>query len=136
MQVVVDLFAGIGYFTVPLLALPPRCKKLFACEINPDSVFALQQNLLRNGVVRLEGCILVKLIVARHIACELIGFVAAWVLGGSMHSACRGQCRFRFVVLEFVWLFLTPKPPSYLTFLNLCLSQVLGFCEALQIAYC
>eukprot|EP00750_Incisomonas_marina_P008414 INCI15464.1.p1 GENE.INCI15464.1~~INCI15464.1.p1 ORF type:complete len:1531 (+),score=238.79 INCI15464.1:3380-7972(+) len=94
-EVVVDLFAGIGYFTVPLLALPPRCKKLFACEINPDSVFALQQNLLRNGVVRLEGCILVKLIVARHIACELIGFVAAWVLGGSMHSACRGQCRFR-----------------------------------------
>ncbi len=45
------MFAGIGYFTIPILKLEPRAQHVFACEINPDSVFALQQNLRRNGVV-------------------------------------------------------------------------------------
>lgn len=99
MQVVVDLFAGIGYFTVPLLALPPRCKKLFACEINPNSVFALQQNLLRNGVVRLSGGVaLMKLPSQRHRVVRA-DWLWLWLsrcllLGGSLHSARRGQRRF------------------------------------------
>mmetsp|Transcript_29846 Transcript_29846/g.95473 ORF Transcript_29846/g.95473 Transcript_29846/m.95473 type:complete len:180 (+) Transcript_29846:717-1256(+) len=63
-ETVVDLYAGIGYFTLPLL-VQAKCSKLFACEINPDSVEvprapppslltcfrqALQRNLLANRV--------------------------------------------------------------------------------------
>ena len=49
-EVVVDLFAGSGYFTVPALKLSSNVKLLHACEWNPDAVQALRRNLKANGV--------------------------------------------------------------------------------------
>lgn len=48
-EIVVDLFAGIGYFTLPLL-VHAKAKHLYACEWNPDAVKALQENLSINKV--------------------------------------------------------------------------------------
>nr|XP_056714964.1 tRNA wybutosine-synthesizing protein 2 homolog [Euleptes europaea] len=48
-EVVVDLYAGIGYFTLPYL-VHAGAAFVYACEWNPHAVEALQQNLLLNGV--------------------------------------------------------------------------------------
>lgn len=48
-EVVVDLYCGIGYYTVPLLARS-GLRFLYALEWNPDSVFALRHNLAANKV--------------------------------------------------------------------------------------
>lgn len=48
-HVVVDLYAGIGYYTVPLLVGNKACV-VHACEWNDDSVLALERNLEMNGV--------------------------------------------------------------------------------------
>ncbi|XP_066929581.1 tRNA wybutosine-synthesizing protein 2 homolog [Clytia hemisphaerica] len=48
-EIVVDLFAGIGYFTLPYL-VKAQAKKLYACEINPDACAALKKNLGLNHV--------------------------------------------------------------------------------------
>jgi 16S rRNA G966 N2-methylase RsmD len=43
-QVVVDLFAGIGYFTLPYL-VHAGAHHVHACEWNPAAVEALKKNL-------------------------------------------------------------------------------------------
>ncbi|KAM7389230.1 hypothetical protein PAMP_023220 [Pampus punctatissimus] len=48
-ETVVDLFAGIGYFTLPYL-VHAGATHVHACEWNPDAVEALQKNLVANGV--------------------------------------------------------------------------------------
>ncbi|XP_053180054.1 tRNA wybutosine-synthesizing protein 2 homolog [Scomber japonicus] len=48
-ETVVDLFAGIGYFTLPYL-VHTGAAHVHACEWNPDAVEALQKNLVANGV--------------------------------------------------------------------------------------
>ncbi|XP_045176424.2 tRNA wybutosine-synthesizing protein 2 homolog [Mercenaria mercenaria] len=48
-EIVVDLYAGIGYFTLPYLVYT-GVKHLHACEWNPDAVEALRRNLSMNGV--------------------------------------------------------------------------------------
>ena len=48
-ETVVDLFAGIGYFTLPI-AVYSRPKKIFACEKNPVSYDYLCQNITLNNV--------------------------------------------------------------------------------------
>lgn len=48
-EIVVDLFAGIGYFVLPYL-VHARAKHVHACEINPDSIEALKINLKLNRV--------------------------------------------------------------------------------------
>jgi len=48
-ETALDLYAGIGYFTIPLLA-QADVAFLYACELNPDSVEALRRNLRANGV--------------------------------------------------------------------------------------
>ncbi len=48
-EVIVDLFAGIGYFSLPI-AVYCRPKKLFACEINPISYNYLCENIVLNNV--------------------------------------------------------------------------------------
>ncbi|TRY88774.1 hypothetical protein DNTS_014996 [Danionella cerebrum] len=48
-ETVVDLYAGIGYFTLPYL-VHAKATHVHACEWNPDAVKALQRNLEINGV--------------------------------------------------------------------------------------
>ena len=48
-EMIADLFAGIGYFTLPL-AVHSRARRIVACEANPVSFEYLRQNLRRNGV--------------------------------------------------------------------------------------
>ena len=46
-MIVIDLYAGIGYFTLPYL-IHGKAKFVYACEWNPDSVKALKRNLEDN----------------------------------------------------------------------------------------
>jgi tRNA wybutosine-synthesizing protein 2 len=48
-ETVVDMFAGIGYFTLPLAKLA-HAKRVIACEINPLAHSYLRKNLVLNGV--------------------------------------------------------------------------------------
>jgi len=54
-EIILDLYAGIGYYTLPLL-VNSKPKLLHACEINPDSINELKKNLKHNNV--LEKCII------------------------------------------------------------------------------
>jgi tRNA wybutosine-synthesizing protein 3 len=49
-EVIVDLYAGIGYYTLPFLIGVAAAKKVHACEWNPNSVAALHFNLQSAGV--------------------------------------------------------------------------------------
>ena len=48
-QIIVDLFAGIGYFTLTYL-IHAKAEHVFACEWNPEAVKALKLNLEKNKV--------------------------------------------------------------------------------------
>lgn len=48
-EIVVDLFAGIGYFSLPL-AVYSKPKKIYSCEINPISFEYLCKNIVLNHV--------------------------------------------------------------------------------------
>ncbi|XP_028272226.1 tRNA wybutosine-synthesizing protein 2 homolog isoform X2 [Parambassis ranga] len=48
-ETVVDLYAGIGYFTLPYL-VHAKASHVHACEWNPNAVEALQRNLVANRV--------------------------------------------------------------------------------------
>jgi tRNA wybutosine-synthesizing protein 2 len=48
-EVVVDMFCGIGYFTLPI-AKYCRPEKIYGCEKNPVSFGYLKKNIDRNGV--------------------------------------------------------------------------------------
>ena len=48
-EVVVDLYAGIGYYTLPIL-VHSQAEHVHCCEWNPNSVRALESNLKDNGV--------------------------------------------------------------------------------------
>lgn len=48
-ETVVDMFAGIGYFTLPLAKFS-GARRVFACEKNPDSYGFLVRNAKDNGV--------------------------------------------------------------------------------------
>lgn len=54
-EIVLDLYSGIGYYTLPLLVYS-SLKILHACEINPDSIIELKKNLKHNKVS--EKCII------------------------------------------------------------------------------
>ncbi|MFO7676776.1 MAG: class I SAM-dependent methyltransferase family protein [Thermoplasmatota archaeon] len=56
-EVVVDLFAGIGYFSLPL-AVYSRPLKIYACEINPVSYNFLCDNIVLNHVTELVSPLL------------------------------------------------------------------------------
>lgn len=56
-ETVVDLFAGIGYFTLPYL-VHANASLVYACEWNPDAVEALKINLAFNGVT--SRCIVLE----------------------------------------------------------------------------
>lgn len=48
-EVIVDMFAGIGYFSLPL-AVYGKPRRVISCEINPVSFEYLKQNIDLNGV--------------------------------------------------------------------------------------
>jgi tRNA wybutosine-synthesizing protein 2 len=48
-EIVIDLFSGIGYFTLPI-AVYSKPKKIFACEINPVAFDYLCNNITLNDV--------------------------------------------------------------------------------------
>jgi len=51
-EIVVDLFAGIGYFTLPI-AVYSKPKKIFACELNPVAYDYLCKNIILNNVLNI-----------------------------------------------------------------------------------
>ncbi|KAA8520066.1 hypothetical protein F0562_014322 [Nyssa sinensis] len=56
-EVIVDLFAGIGYFVLPFL-VRAKAKLVYACEWNRYAVEALQRNLHANSVA--ERCVILE----------------------------------------------------------------------------
>ena len=81
-ETIVDLFCGIGYYSLPLL-VNAGVEKVHACEINPDSIDALRAGLKKNGVA--ERCNI-------HVGdnretAPLIGRVADRVLLGLLPSS-------------------------------------------------
>lgn len=48
-EIVVDMFAGIGYFSIPM-AVHSRPKKIISIEINPESFVYLKENIKLNKV--------------------------------------------------------------------------------------
>lgn len=48
-QVIVDMYAGVGYYTLPFLVYG-GAKHVHACEWNPNSILALRENLRQNHV--------------------------------------------------------------------------------------
>ncbi|KAK4439340.1 tRNA wybutosine-synthesizing protein 2/3/4 [Sesamum alatum] len=56
-QVIVDLFAGIGYFVLPFL-VRANAKMVYACEWNPHAIEALRRNLQANSVA--DRCVVLE----------------------------------------------------------------------------
>ncbi len=48
-EYIVDMFAGIGYFTLPM-AVHSRPRKIVAIELNPNAYYYLRQNIRQNHV--------------------------------------------------------------------------------------
>ncbi|MDX1534586.1 MAG: class I SAM-dependent methyltransferase family protein [Thermoplasmata archaeon] len=53
-EVVVDLFAGVGYFALPM-ALRGKARRVVACEINPIAFRYLEENIAMNGASAVEA---------------------------------------------------------------------------------
>jgi tRNA wybutosine-synthesizing protein 2 len=51
-EIIIDLFAGIGYFTIPI-AVHANPKKIYACEKNPLSFRYLKENISLNHVTEI-----------------------------------------------------------------------------------
>lgn len=51
-EVIVDMFAGIGYFSIPM-AVHSRPKKIIGIEINPESFAYLKENIRLNKVEKI-----------------------------------------------------------------------------------
>mmetsp|Transcript_11000 Transcript_11000/g.41070 ORF Transcript_11000/g.41070 Transcript_11000/m.41070 type:complete len:1313 (-) Transcript_11000:885-4823(-) len=55
-ETVVDLYAGIGYYTIPF-SLHAGAEVVHACEWNPNSLLALRNNVLVNGLS--DECVII-----------------------------------------------------------------------------
>ena len=49
-EIVIDAFAGIGYYTLPML-VRSNAKHVYACEMNPNSIIALRRGAELNKVL-------------------------------------------------------------------------------------
>lgn len=49
-EIIVDLYAGIGYYTLPFLLGAASAKSVLSCEWNPNSIAALEYNLQKAGI--------------------------------------------------------------------------------------
>ena len=85
-NVVVDLFAGIGFYTLPLVAKAGAARAM-ACEWNPAAVEALRRNIDLNG---LQGRV--------------------EVLPGDCREVCRFMSFFLFSIAACVFLQLHDRP--------------------------
>ncbi|PIA57884.1 hypothetical protein AQUCO_00500062v1 [Aquilegia coerulea] len=56
-EVIVDLFAGIGYFVLPFL-VRAKAKMVYACEWNPHALEALRRNVQSNAVA--DRCVILE----------------------------------------------------------------------------
>ncbi|OVA06603.1 tRNA transferase Trm5/Tyw2 [Macleaya cordata] len=56
-EVIVDLFAGIGYFVLPFL-VGAKAKLVYACEWNPNAIEALRRNVQVNSVA--DRCVILE----------------------------------------------------------------------------
>ncbi|XP_038981938.1 tRNA wybutosine-synthesizing protein 2/3/4 isoform X2 [Phoenix dactylifera] len=56
-EIIVDLFAGIGYFVLPFL-VKARAKLVYACEWNPHALKALEHNINANSVA--DRCVILE----------------------------------------------------------------------------
>ncbi|RLM85219.1 tRNA wybutosine-synthesizing protein 2/3/4 isoform X2 [Panicum miliaceum] len=96
-EVVVDLFAGIGYFVLPFL-VKANAKFVYACEWNPHALEALRRNVRDNHVE--DRCIILegdnratapKVVWHTENACIMVLSVCQalnkqnWVEGGILH---------------------------------------------------
>jgi tRNA wybutosine-synthesizing protein 2 len=54
-EVVVDMFAGIGYFSIPITKA--GVQKVYALEINPNTEFYLEENIKLNKLANVEPVI-------------------------------------------------------------------------------
>lgn len=70
-EVILDLFAGIGYFTLPLL-VHTSAKRVHSCDWSCDAIDALRKGLVANNVV--EKCIV------HHIDCREVSYFNVWSL--------------------------------------------------------
>lgn len=71
-EIVVDMFAGIGYFTLPIAVYSGA--KVYACEINPVAYKYLEENIVLNNVqsivkARLGDC---RIVAPKKIANRII----------------------------------------------------------------
>ncbi len=48
-EIVVDMFAGIGYFTIPIAKLT-KAERIYAIDINPEAIAFLKENVKLNKV--------------------------------------------------------------------------------------
>lgn len=71
-EVVVDMFAGIGYFTLPVAVYSKS--RVYACEINPTAYEFLKENICINGVDELVKPILgdCRIVAPRRVADRII----------------------------------------------------------------
>lgn len=53
-EVIVDMFAGLGYFSIPIGKLS-KAKKLFSIELNPNAFNALEENIKINKIKIIEA---------------------------------------------------------------------------------
>ena len=84
-EVVVDLYAGIGYYALPVL-VHSDAAHVHACEWNPEAVLALDHNLEANGVA--ERCTVH--VGDNRVTSEGLAGVADRVLLGLLPSAEEG----------------------------------------------
>ena len=53
-EVILDMFAGIGYFSIPI-GVHSKAQKIYSIEINPDSYYFLKENIKLNKINNMEA---------------------------------------------------------------------------------